>query len=87
MNSSAALECADRNPSDPTIRTENLSIKSRKRLVTVDGNPVCLTSKEYGILELLSFAQGHDLNAGDVPEPPLPGNGRAGGQDHRYLHV
>jgi two-component system cell cycle response regulator CtrA len=55
MNSSAALECADTKTVRPTIRTGNLAVNLEKRLVTVDGNPVCLTSKEYEILELLSL--------------------------------
>jgi two-component system cell cycle response regulator CtrA len=58
MNSSAALECADTKSVRPTIRTENLAVNLEKRLVTVDGNPVCLTSKEYEILELLSLRKG-----------------------------
>ena len=58
MNSSAALECADTKTVRPTIRTENLAVNLEKRLVTVDGNPVCLTSKEYEILELLSLRKG-----------------------------
>ena len=58
MNSSAALECVDTKTVRPTIRTENLAVNLEKRLVTVDGNPVCLTSKEYEILELLSLRKG-----------------------------
>jgi two-component system cell cycle response regulator CtrA len=58
MNSSAVLECADTKSVRPTIRTENLAVNLEKRLVTVDGNPVCLTSKEYEILELLSLRKG-----------------------------
>ena len=58
MNSSAALECADTKTVRPTIRTGDLAVNLEKRLVTVDGNPVCLTSKEYEILELLSLRKG-----------------------------
>jgi DNA-binding response OmpR family regulator len=35
-----------------------LAVNLEKRLVTVDGVPVCLTSKEYEILELLSLRKG-----------------------------
>jgi two-component system, cell cycle response regulator CtrA len=58
MNSSAALECADTKTVRPTIRTGDLAVNLEKRLVTVDGNPVCLTDKEYEILELLSLRKG-----------------------------
>jgi two-component system cell cycle response regulator CtrA len=58
MNSSAALECADTKTVRPTIRTGDLAVNLEKRLVTVDGNPVCLTYKEYEILELLSLRKG-----------------------------
>src|SRR5205807_8403606 len=58
MNSSAALECADTKTVRPTIRTGKLAVNLEKRLVTVDGNPVHLTGKEYEILELLSLCKG-----------------------------
>ena len=58
MNSCAALECADTKTVRPTIRTGDLAVNLENRLVTVDGNPVCLTSKEYEILELLSLRKG-----------------------------
>jgi two-component system cell cycle response regulator CtrA len=58
MNSSAALECADTKTVRSTIRTGDLAVNLEKRLVTVDGNPVCLTDKEYEILELLSLRKG-----------------------------
>jgi len=41
-----------------TIRTDRLVVKLDQRLVTVDGNPVHLTPKEYEILELLSSRKG-----------------------------
>jgi two-component system cell cycle response regulator CtrA len=58
MNSFAALECADTKTVRPTIRTGDLAVNLEKQLVTVDGNSVCLTSKEYEILELLSLRKG-----------------------------
>ena len=58
MNSCAALECADTKTVRPTIRTGDLAVNLENRLVTVDGNPVCLTSKEYEIMELLSLRKG-----------------------------
>jgi two-component system cell cycle response regulator CtrA len=50
-----------------------------KRLVTVDGNPVHLTGKEYAILELLSLRKGTILTKemflnhlyGGMDEPEL----------------
>ena len=36
----------------------NLAVNLETRLVTVDGNPLYLTSKEYEILELLSLRKG-----------------------------
>jgi two-component system cell cycle response regulator CtrA len=40
------------------IRTGSIAIDLCERLVTVDGNPVNLTQREYGILELLSLRKG-----------------------------
>ena len=40
------------------IETGKLAVNLEKRLVTVDGNPVRLTPKEYEILELLSLRKG-----------------------------
>ena len=58
MNGSAALECADPKSLGSTIGTGNLEVDLDKRLVTVDGNPVKLTQREYEILELLSSRKG-----------------------------
>src|SRR5258707_3795288 len=58
MDSSAMLECAHMKTVHPKIRTGDLAIDLEQRLVTVDCNPVCLTSKEYEILELLSLRKG-----------------------------
>jgi two-component system cell cycle response regulator CtrA len=37
------------------IRTRDLVVDLKKRIVTVDGKPMLLTRKEYSILELLSL--------------------------------
>ena len=58
MNGSAALECADPKNLGSTIGTGNLEVDLDKRLVTVDGNPVKLTQREYETLELLSSRKG-----------------------------
>ena len=58
MNGSAALECADPKRFGSTIGTSKLEVDLDKRLVTVDGNPVHLTGKEYRILELLCLRKG-----------------------------
>jgi two-component system, cell cycle response regulator CtrA len=44
--------------SESTIRTGRLVVNLNSRVVSVDDQPVHLTSKEYGILELLSLRKG-----------------------------
>ena len=41
-----------------TIRTGKLTVHPNSRIAMVDGNPLHLTAKEYGILELLSLRKG-----------------------------
>jgi len=57
MNSSV-LECADPKPAGSTIRTGNLAVNIDDGLVSVDGDPVKLTQREYEILELLYSRRG-----------------------------
>ena len=57
MNSSV-LECADPKPAGSTIRTGNLAVNIDEGLVSVDGDPVKLTPREYEILELLYSRRG-----------------------------
>jgi two-component system cell cycle response regulator CtrA len=45
-------------PHQSTIRVRDLVVDLETRVVTVNGKPVRLTSKEYSILELLSLRQG-----------------------------
>ena len=45
-------------PSKSTIQTGGLAVNFDTRVVSVDGRPVHLTGKEYGILELLSLRKG-----------------------------
>ena len=45
-------------PSKSTIQTSGLAVNFDTRVVSVDGRPVHLTGKEYGILELLSLRKG-----------------------------
>jgi len=52
VGSSSAPDC----PS--TIQTGDLVVDRNARVVSVDGEPVHLTGKEYGILELLSLRKG-----------------------------
>jgi len=64
-----------------TIRTGKLFVNSATRRVTVDGQPVHLTDKEYGVLELLSLRKGatstkemfldHLYQGGHEPEPEI----------------
>jgi two-component system, cell cycle response regulator CtrA len=69
------------------INTGELSVNLDTKTVEVGGQRVHLTGKEYQMLELLSLAQGHDADQGNVPQPPLWRHGRAGAQDHRRVHL
>jgi len=61
------------------IRTGKLAVNLENRSVEVDGHPIHLTSKEYGILELLSLRKGTTLTKemflnhlyGGMDEPEL----------------
>jgi DNA-binding winged helix-turn-helix (wHTH) protein len=48
-------------PSESLIRTGKLVVNLGTRVVTVDGQPLHLTGKEYGVLELLSLRKGTTL--------------------------
>src|ERR1700757_3373379 len=64
---------------ESTIRTGKLVVNLDARIVTVDDQPVHLTGKEYGILELLSLRKGTTLTKemflthlyGGMDEPEL----------------
>jgi len=65
--------------SESTIRTGKLSVNLDTRTVEVNGQPLHLTGKEYGILELLSLRKGTTLTKemflnhlyGGMDEPEL----------------
>ena len=65
--------------SDSVIRTGRLTVNLDSRMVDVDGSPLHLTGKEYGILELLSLRKGTTLTKemflnhlyGGMDEPEL----------------
>jgi two-component system cell cycle response regulator CtrA len=65
--------------SDSIIRTGRLAVNLDARTVEVDGQPLHLTGKEYGILELLSLRKGTTLTKemflnhlyGGIDEPEL----------------
>ena len=65
--------------SESTIRTGKLSVNLDARTVEVNGQPLHLTGKEYGILELLSLRKGTTLTKemflnhlyGGMDEPEL----------------
>ena len=65
--------------SDSVIETGKLSVNLDTRTVEVDGQPIHLTGKEYGILELLSLRKGTTLTKemflnhlyGGMDEPEL----------------
>ena len=62
-----------------TIRTGKIVVNVEQQLVTVDGNPVPLTPREYEILELLNLRKGTVLTKemflnrlyGGMDEPEL----------------
>jgi two-component system cell cycle response regulator CtrA len=63
----------------PVIRTGRLDVNLATRTVEIDGQPLHLTSKEYGILEVLSLRKGTTLTKemflnhlyGGMDEPEL----------------
>jgi two-component system, cell cycle response regulator CtrA len=61
MNSSTTLECPDPKTGASAVQTGKLTVNLDRRVVTVDGNPVHLTGKEYEVLELLSLRKGKIL--------------------------
>jgi two-component system cell cycle response regulator CtrA len=68
-----------KGPSERVIRTGKLVVNLDTRVATVDGRPMHLTGKEYGILELLSLRKGTTLTKemflnhlyGGMDEPAL----------------
>ncbi len=64
---------------DSVIHTGKLSVNINSRTVTVEGHPIHLTGKEYGVLELLSLRKGTTLTKdmflnhlyGGMDEPEL----------------
>src|SRR5215467_9744766 len=70
--------------SGSTIRIGKLTVNLDTRVVTVAGNPVHLTDKEYGILELLSLRKGTTLTKEMFL---LRRDGRARTQDPRRVRL
>ena len=74
-----AIVRRSRGHSDSIIKTGKLTVSLDTRRVEVDGQPLHLTRKEYGILELLSLRKGTTLTKevflndlyGGVDEPEL----------------
>jgi two-component system cell cycle response regulator CtrA len=56
-----AIVRRSKGPSKSTIRTGKLVVDLDTRIVSVDDQPVHLTAKEYGILELLNLRKGTTL--------------------------
>jgi len=54
----AALDAADQKTNASQIRTGKVVVNLDERVVSVDDQPVHLTGKEYGILELLTQRKG-----------------------------
>ena len=73
--------------SESMIRTGKLIVNLDTRIVSVDDQPVHLTGKEYGILELLSLRKGTTLTKEMFLNHLYGGHGRARAQDHRCLRL
>ena len=73
--------------SDSIIKTGKLTVNLDTRTVEVEGQPLHLTGKEYGILELLSLRKGTTLTKEMFLKPSLRRPRRAGAQDHRRLRL
>ena len=58
MDKPAVLECSYQKPNGQTIQTGKLVLDLDSGVVSVNRHPVCLTIKEYHILELLSLRKG-----------------------------
>ena len=79
MDKCAVLDAADQGTSVSQVRTGKVLINLDKRVVSIDDQPVHLTGKEYGILELLGLRKGTVLTKemlldhlyGGVDEPEL----------------
>ena len=79
MDSFAAGQSADPKTGASAIQTGKLTVNLDRRVVTIDGNPIDLTGKEYEILEFLSLRKGTTLTKemflnhlyGGMDEPEL----------------
>ncbi len=68
-----------RGHSDTVIKTGKMEVNLQKKIVSVEGEPLALTPKEYAILELLSLRKGTTLTKemflnhlyGGIDEPEL----------------
>ena len=58
MDKCAVLDAADQRANASQVRTGKVVVNLDKRAASVDDQPVHLTGKEYGILELLSLRKG-----------------------------
>ncbi len=54
------------NPSATQIRNGGLSLDTDKRTLSVDGEPVKITAKEFGILDLLMRSPGRVFSADEI---------------------
>ena len=61
MDKCAVLNAADQRTNASQVRTGKVVVNLDKRAAPVDDQPVHLTGKEYGILELLSLRKGTTL--------------------------
>ena len=61
MDECAVLDAADQRTNASQVRTGKVVVNLDKRAASVDDQPVHLTGKEYGILELLSLRKGTTL--------------------------
>ena len=72
---------------DQVIRTGKLAVNLDNRLAEVEGRPLAPDRQGIWRARTAVAAQGHDPDQGDVPQPSLWRDGRAGAQDHRRLRL
>lgn len=64
----AVLRRSDASRQDPFLEAGSLRLDPRRHVVTVEGKPVSLTSKEYGLLKELMASDGRVLSREDLLE-------------------
>lgn len=69
------------------IRTGDVEVNLDTQTVSVNGETLHLTGKEYGIMELLSLRNGFDAQQRPVLKPSLRRHRRTGTENHRRVYL